>query len=69
VRPPGGVSQTPDQEVLNKKEKKENAKNMPEEEKTGLLKEKEKKCNHPESEIVRPCNEVAICTNCYTQLE
>jgi DNA-binding transcriptional MocR family regulator len=68
-RPPGEVTQTPDQVDLNKREEIRNAKDMPEEEKTGLLRVEKKKCNHPESEIIRPCNEVAICTNCYTQIE
>jgi Helix-turn-helix domain len=38
-------------------------------EKTGLLNDEKKKCNHPESEIIRPCNGITICTACYTQLE
>jgi Helix-turn-helix domain len=84
-RPPGGASQTPDQVHLNKKEKEErNAKDMPiregEEgkiqapEKPGASektapKGKQKKCFHPEREIIRPCNGITICTACYTQLE
>jgi len=66
---PPSRPEPPDQVDLNKREEKRNAKDVPEEEKTELLKVEKKKCNHPESEIIRPCNEVAICTNCYTQVE
>ena len=68
-RPPGGASQTPDQVSGNKREEKENAKDVPEEEKNQLLKVEKKNCFHPESEIIRPCNGITICTACYTQLE
>jgi DNA-binding transcriptional MocR family regulator len=84
-RPPGGASQTPDQVHLNKKEKEErNAKDVPLREKEeGKIqapekpgasektapKGKQKKCFHPEREIIRPCNGITICTACYTQLE
>ena len=30
---------------------------------------KEKKCFHPEHDIIRPCNGIAICTACYELLE
>jgi hypothetical protein len=60
--PPGGTGQ-PDQVDLNKKEKpEENAKDVP-------LKVEKKKCFHPESEIIRPCNGITICTACYDLIE
>jgi hypothetical protein len=82
--PPGGTGQ-PDQEVLNKKEKEErNAKDVPlreketekiqAPEKPGASEKaapmgNEKKCFHPESDIIRPCNGITICTACYDLLE
>jgi hypothetical protein len=70
---------------LNKREKEErNAKDVPLEEKEEKKIQgaelpasskkpapmgKQKKCFHPEREIIRPCNGITICTACYTQLE
>jgi Helix-turn-helix domain len=82
--PPGGTGQ-PDQVDLNKREKEERiAKDVPLKEKEEKKNQgtekpvpsektapmgKQKKCFHPEREIIRPCNGITICTACYTQLE
>ena len=74
-RPPREASQTPDQVSGNKKEKQENAKDIPEKtekEKNPASKEKtekQKNCPHPYAEVVRLSGGITICNACFDCIE